>query len=94
MQFSISMTCKYAVGHTLHDCRGSTCVPWASYKTGSSMYNISEEEQAHLVIGSTGGEAVKCSFAFWVSHTGQNLFPALGAHLPHCGQVLSLHALH
>ena len=50
--------------------------------------------EGYLVIGGTGSEAVQGGFALGVSHTCQDLLATLGAHLPHCGQVLSLHALH
>ena len=56
--------------------------------------NDHNKGKGYLVVGSTGSEAVQGSFALRVSHTRQDLLPALGAHLPHGGQVLSLHALH
>lgn len=60
----------------------------------NSASNDDGDSEGYLVIGSTGSEAVQGGFALRVSHTCKDLLPTLGTHLPHSGQVLSLHALH
>ena len=70
------------------------CMQCYETNTMNGSSSDDNESQAYLVIGSTGSKAVQGSFALRVSHTRQDLLPTLGAHLPHSGQVLSLHALH